>query len=277
MRAVAGALALGLGLGPAAAHTCPAGSEHVEGMEHTESSRTAHWCVAGDKANGPYEVYGPRLEVRGEYVGGKRDGLWTEWYDSGVRKTERRWSAGTLDGLDVAYDPRGRVERETMWVAGKRHGNHAEYAGRVQVVAGEYRDGARHGTWTFWSTRGRRLGANTIVDGGGTWTEWHPNGRKREQGELVDDARAGAWTEWYASGARMLDEQWHAGVRHGAFTQWYESGETLRTGAYLDGLQHGVWRVWYDTGELQGVYEYDRGRTVHWREWRRNGRLLGHG
>jgi antitoxin component YwqK of YwqJK toxin-antitoxin module len=49
------------------------------------------------------------LKMKGEVVDGKRHGVWTTWYENGVKWSENTYSYGVLEGKTVTYHSNGQV------------------------------------------------------------------------------------------------------------------------------------------------------------------------
>lgn len=93
----------------------------------------------------------------GYYSGGKREGRWTYWYQSGQKRCEGNYSGGKKEG------------RWTYW---HRNGQKAE--------EGDYSGGNKEGQWTtWWEINGQKL-SEGFYGGGekcGVWTEWDRDGQ----------------------------------------------------------------------------------------------------
>lgn len=51
-----------------------------------------------------------KLKMKGDVVDGKRHGVWTTWYENGVKWSENNYSYGILEGKTVSYFPNGQVQ-----------------------------------------------------------------------------------------------------------------------------------------------------------------------
>ena len=89
----------------ASAHPCPPGTTHHEGMENSESSRTAHWCwnagthgyKAGQLDGAFTQQYASGNKLRtGSYRAGKKHGTWKVWYEKGQRQAEYEYADDKL-------------------------------------------------------------------------------------------------------------------------------------------------------------------------------------
>ena len=59
------------------------------------------------------------VEVFENYVNGKKEGLYLEWYKNGQKKKETNYKDGILDGLKTHWDENGGKTSETNYKEGK--------------------------------------------------------------------------------------------------------------------------------------------------------------
>jgi len=108
---------------------CPEGTKLV-------SNDTVFYCVkAGDERldTTPYVALhqNGKVHAKGQFVNGKRDGLW-EFFDEEGRLTgETNFKDGQFDGKRVFFDKDRKVLEEQNWKAGNREGD------QVKVENGE--------------------------------------------------------------------------------------------------------------------------------------------
>jgi len=98
----------------------------------------------------------------GEYLLGMRVGLWTEWHDNGQKATETEYVDGVEEGRRTRWLKSGQIEREAIFRAGKRHGHSRDWHSNGQLQAeGDYANGKRVGRWQFWNADGTVDSART--------------------------------------------------------------------------------------------------------------------
>ncbi len=121
-----------------------------------------------------------------------------------------------------------------------------------QIVAnGEYDNGARSGTWTYFDELGEVKGQGTYQNGkmqNGLEILYFDNGNKQAEGTWTNGQRDGYWIEYYPSGSKKAE------------------------GTYLYGKKTGLWKeydpsYYYTTEKL-----FENGKLVGWREFKQ-GRL----
>ena len=84
-------------------------------------------------AVGPYARWYPngRLEQRGDYVAGRKEGTWTRFYDNGTEAETALYHLDGIQGFLFSFSPSGR-----------------------KVAEESYRDGLKDGLSTYWNDQG---------------------------------------------------------------------------------------------------------------------------
>ncbi|GAB3676771.1 toxin-antitoxin system YwqK family antitoxin [Salinisphaera aquimarina] len=180
---------------------------------------------------------------------GDTDVTWIGGYQLYRMTGEHRLAeVGTTDaqarqqGLVTTFDEQGRLESETLYRDGKRHGE-----------ARRYHDGELS-TLTHY-THGQRDGVHAE----------YVQGQLRRIEEYRDDVLDGL-TEQYTIGMQpALSSRGH--YRHGEPQGWfrqYEAGATISEIRYVDGKKDGPERYWHDqaAGQLREIAHYRNGKRV---------------
>jgi antitoxin component YwqK of YwqJK toxin-antitoxin module len=83
--------------------------------------------------DGPFESYYPNknIKVKGNVVGGKREGVWTSYHLNGNKQSENEYKAGVLNGKTVTIFENGQI-----------------------MYIGYYLDGEYDGQWFFYTKEG---------------------------------------------------------------------------------------------------------------------------
>lgn len=205
--------------------------------------------------------------LRGHYVRGKRDGVWTliaadgkrlgfsrwhagrrvgeslGWYDSGTPQYRRNFDhTGRPDGLEWSNYPDGKREFEGMWRAGKKHGRWRRWTRSGRVVSDEgFDDGVNHGVSHTFDSRGNAVG---VVH--------HARGVRVREGQFVGgllqlkelDAAGnvvGLWSELN-------------GQRHGTEVHYYQGTQTpQRKSTWARGVQTGPTSLHRKDGSIRAT------------------------
>jgi len=83
---------------------------------------------------------GGKKEFEGSYKDGKKDGLWTDYYKNGQKRSVKTYKDGRKDGL---YN---------YW--------HED----VLMYEGTYKEGKENGLWTWWYENGQKMTVRTYKD-----------------------------------------------------------------------------------------------------------------
>ena len=154
------------GLTPALADTV--GTDAIDGDNGRAVLRATGQPFTG-VVEDRYPSGAPRL--RRSVVDGRPEGLWVEWYETGVVRYLATWSGGRGDGVWTYFHPNGEVRERASVVAdvwdGPVEGWHAN--GR-KAFEGTHDGGQRAGVWRFWTEGGvldrtERYEDGELVDG----------------------------------------------------------------------------------------------------------------
>ena len=135
------------------------------------------------------------------YKDGKKEGLQTEWYDSGQKRWEVTFNKyGKHDGPGTSWHENGQMMAKKTYKNGKPEGLVTEWHENGQKSSEvTYKDGKEEGLMTRWHENGQKAEEMTFKDGEpeGLSTMWHENGQKQHEatykyGELVSVTR---WDE----------------------------------------------------------------------------------
>ena len=148
----------------------------------------------------------------GKMKKGKKDGIWTDWYEN------------------------GRKEREILYKRGKI----IEFVGHWNKYGNEWSDEDEPTTKTpitkLWYDNGRKYYEGTWKDGekGGVWTFWYENGKKEGEGKYIEGfyehfspKRDGKWTEWYYNGQKKSEKTWVDGKVDFVENSWDKTGKIM--------------------------------------------------
>ncbi len=144
-------------------------------------------------------------------------------------------------------------------------------------LEGEFVDGLREGTWTWFYADGQTHWEIEYEAGlkNGSEVGWHQNGQKMYEGQNVDHKKSGTWTYWHKNGeykqAYHFDDD---GEKHGEYVWDDADGNPKARGEFWHGKRHGDW-IWHTTGAQEKVMRgYKRG-VQHGEEatWYEGGQL----
>jgi len=119
----------------------------------TKTLRTTRRTLDGDLENhGPFMSYyaSGKLESRGDYVEGMREGEWVWYYEDG--SVMARCDYHDDQGTFTSYFPSGKMLRRGRMVGLDREGVWTEwYESGDKRMEGLFLRGEQHGLWTYWA------------------------------------------------------------------------------------------------------------------------------
>ena len=132
----------------------------------------------------------------GTFKDGELDGLVTEWYRNGQKKSEETYKDGKeIEGTEWHYYENGQKKEEVTYRIDKS-----------------------------------RKGTDYAL-----FTGWHENGQKRYEGTEKNNNYDGLWTYWYENGQKSSEGIYKDGEFDGLWIVWYENGQKNREETYKDG------------------------------------------
>jgi antitoxin component YwqK of YwqJK toxin-antitoxin module len=178
-----------------------------------------------------------QVSAEGEYVGGKKHGVWRWWYSDGQLQSEVTFVHGLREGHETGWHENGNKSAE-----------------------GDNRGGHREGPWDFWYASGafqqRYLYRQGKQHGEYVWNL--ENGSPRARGQFCDGRRVGHWT-WHGEPQHEKMTRGHddLGRNHGEDAGWYPGGQLAYRRFYDHGKPVGVHEAWSTDGTLTSRTTYD--------------------
>lgn len=145
--------------------------------------------------------------AQGEYVDGRRDGLWRWNWPDGSKRETREYRNGLLHGKVESFWPGGGKQVVEEYVEGKPHGEWRRwYAGGQPASEEHYESGVLQGRLTHWYESGAKAAEAEFLAGTsvGLVTRWHENGNRAEEGMYLDGKKEGPWFAWDENGRKTL-------------------------------------------------------------------------
>jgi antitoxin component YwqK of YwqJK toxin-antitoxin module len=206
---------------------------------------------------------------------GLKQGMWKEFYPSGVVKTEVTYTDDKMNGYLKEYSPKGSLLNTTKYILGVLQTNAPELAkvdvktgyyenGKVRFTA-IYRDGVAEGIHREFDEEGNVKSAKIYVEGiltaegildtagrqQGVWKEYYPGGQLKSQGEYLNSVRIGEWVFYHQNGKiEQRGKYDKKGKAQGAWKWYYESGNLLREENYLNNKQDGIMTEYDDSANV---------------------------
>lgn len=228
---------------------------------------------------------------REEYfeLGGRRDGIYRSYYQTGHLELECPYKAGLREGREKHHydESRHAIKSEVDFHEDKKHGASRWYTSHGKLIGeGHYENGHKHGSHIEWYTdtpeqRLRSIEHHLHGKRHGLFMKWSFKGQLLLFGVYVDDEKDGRFCAWYEEYYGLkIKEYYVKGVRHGKSAEYYEPTANYpglvpkEVGYYDHGMRSGIWRMYWSNGQLKSESEYNtigQRDGIH-REWNRFGR-----
>ena len=177
------------------------------------------------------------------------------------------------------------------------------YDNGLKAFEGTYKDGFRHGDWTYNTEVGNSkynvtytvgnynlvvftdsLGTNytgtPVIDEPEQDGTYLGQGRKGEYDFSIypivhvtfkDGKPDGLTTHWYKNGQKKIEETYNDGKNEGKYTSWYENGQKKKEETYKDGQRDGAWTQWRANGQKEYEGTYKDGELISEKYWNEDG------
>lgn len=197
-----------------------------EGLFDEQGRRTGEWKL--------YDEYNEYFYAIGNYVEGKRDGIWKFYYKDGKLEMEGYFNRDKPDREWVWYYPNGLKKREESYLMGKLEGLYVEYDSVENVILkGEYFDDVRIGEWFYF--------VGDII----------------EEGAYELGEKDGEWKHYYAeTGQLRFVGKYRKGDADGMHKWFYPNGNVELFGEYRVGSKTKDWKKYEPDGSMYMTFTY---------------------
>lgn len=217
------------------------------------------------------------------YEKGKLKGEAFYYHPNGEMKKVVPYLQGVIHGTVKEYDTYGNLIAEINYQLGEKHGTvsflgteeipsyREEYA-KGKLVSGEYMDPEGNivsrvidgkGTQVFYE-KGVLRKKITIIGGeqeGEMWL-YNDQGILSSTFSIKRGEKHGLETLYYENETPKLAMHWHSGEVVGQVKTWYENGVVQSESEMHGNAKHGMSVAWYEDGSLMLVEEYEKGKLV---------------
>ena len=160
-----------------------------------------------------YKMFGDQKVVLGKMVKGKKEGVWSDWYDNGIKQYQGSYTKGIANGKATAYYENGSLQKEGFYRNNRIIGTLKSYFknGEIETI-GKYR-----------------------VDGQGYYMkDWNIDGSLKLFLELDSLSLDGKSTEYHSNGGIKEVQYFKNGIKNGIDTLFYEDGSIESTTEWVN-------------------------------------------
>lgn len=141
---------------------CPAHSQSTQSLSisNVESfTDTLSYNLIDSLPDGKYVVYYDSLKqdlfFEGNIVNGVKDGIWTWYYDTGIKQKEVQYLSGVEHGAYNSYYPNGQMNLSMVFNMGLKDGLITKwYSSGVKSMEGITSKNTPVGIWNKWDENG---------------------------------------------------------------------------------------------------------------------------
>ncbi|MCB9895009.1 MAG: hypothetical protein H6839_11215 [Planctomycetes bacterium] len=227
-----------------------------------------------------------KLQYVGEYSGGKANGEFRWWNESGYL-TEQVWTVGG-ERHGSSYRWTSTRSSQTEYVGGTASGLRREWdtLGRM-VVRGQYYDGRYYGKTEYWSPdatypyvvswydfndsgfwkacynqQGKLAYQAWVKDGNenGRMVIYSDAGVKQWEGTRASGQNNGTFKRYTSDGWCDFDTVYVAAVQTGPVHWYYKDGKVRESGPFVNGQRDGKFTRYDENGVKTGEYTYAGGK-----------------
>ncbi len=182
---------------------------------------------------------------------GFRDGMWTNFYETGEVKSKGSYTDGKKDGIWEFFYKSGKIEQK-----------------------GNFKDDKYNGSWFWYNEDGKIIREENFYQGknDGVYIEYNPSGNIITKGEYIEGERDG---EWMIDIGDIKEEgRYTIGLKDGEWVATYKNGNKRFEGSYIQGSPDGMHILYYDNGVVEEERFYNSGsKEKVWKKYDRSGNL----
>ncbi|MCB9292071.1 MAG: toxin-antitoxin system YwqK family antitoxin [Lewinellaceae bacterium] len=181
-------------------------------------------------------------------------------------------------GKVECYHENGDLKSEGFYREGQRHGRFSYWRpDGIQEVAEHYVAGQLHGERLAWFPNGKpalkEFYKNGIPDR--EKHTWYESGQKAAEEYLKDGISDGKSLAWYENGNPKHEKHFADSKLDGACLTWYEDGTNATREFYVKGVCDGEQLAWHPNGKQQRQAFFQNGkRSSTWTEWDDSGNVV---
>jgi len=190
----------------------------------------------------------------GPRIGSKNVGLWRFFAEDGTLQSEGNYVEGKKDGIWTSYFSSGKISSRGAYLNDEQVGKWDFFFEDGTVSStGDFDKGRKEGYWKAFSSTGKLKSEVTLdKSGAGDYVEYYESGKTKVKGRIVEQKRQGKWEFLYEDGKREGICEYDKGK--GTYYGYYPEGKLQTKGALEDDLKVGTWEIYEADGKLSGYY-----------------------
>ncbi len=175
-------------------------------MKDAQDQKQGRWIVFNK--GGAFAGFAENQVVEdGNYLSGKKVGIWKRYYPNGRLKSELAFANNAPSGSAKFYYESGRIQEEGNWKDRKWVGNYKYY----------HENGVLYYDWEF-NTEGKREGPQKY---------YFPNGNPMYEGDWREGKETGVLKEYYENGSLKAEKYFNDGKLDPGNTKNFDLGNAV--------------------------------------------------
>ncbi len=242
-----------------------------EGLLNNEGQKNGHWLYY-------HEVPGiKQVKEYGQYRNGIKEGTWSQFSIDGFLIGIETYKNGVLDGPSEKYDSLSVLE-ERNYKNGVLDGSffiNGNIAPDIVELDGEYKDGKRHGIWSFYDADQNTLGEYTFDSG-----KLAPDSELLELEIELSDTRYFNFTTPPVFGDSLPQNSAFPLLKDslldGKWTIYYDKAGNYPLAIYelIEYKKSGKWLFFNKNNDTTRIINYNNGVITKWVEYYYNDKQL---
>lgn len=211
------------------------------------------------------------IKLEGEYVKGKRTGLWKKFYSLDKKDpftwnlmTELPYREGLLEGIKKDYSFSQKLLKTESFRNNLSHGEAILYYDSGEIFSKiDYKNGLENGWSKEYSLNGKLKREIYYINGlaNGKMNLYNDLEMLIEQGNLINGKYAGEYIWYYeTTGSKKKVGNFDGESKVGLWQIFRESGELEAEYTYINNKVEGIWKYYHKNGNLWSEILYKNGK-----------------
>ncbi len=232
------------------------------------------------RRQGGWTYYHPngRVRSRDHYTDNELDGVYVDYYDSGVREDSAQFKAGKVNGPYYEHSRSGGLRRmRTFNNEGANGPSEVYYQCGTKEYDIQLKDGKTEGTVTGYYADGKKEFEGTFVNDerNGVNRNYDREGRISSEVSYVNGQADGPFKYYHANGKLRLEGQSKAGNVVGERRSYHVNGVLEEVERYNDkGKAHGVSQEYDADGKPTFETTWENGRMMSYKYFDKTGAVI---
>ncbi len=195
---------------------------------------------------------------------GKKQGLWTKKYKSGVVAYKVYFKDDRPIGTHKRFHPNGKLMAIIVFDDNSEGADAQLFDENESLIAkGKYIKQKKHGLWKLYRDS-VLIGEENYKEGkkhGVSKTYYFDTGKVSEETNWENGIEHGIWKQFYHNGKQRLETKIENGKRNSAYIKYHDNGIIETKGAYKQDVMEGKWYYYDREGKQVDVITYTNGKA----------------